>query len=44
MKIAIGSDHAALDLKSTIVEHLKESGIDVTDLARTQLTPVIILI
>lgn len=32
MKIAIGSDHAALDLKSTIVEHLKESGTDVTDL------------
>lgn len=32
MKIAIGSDHAALELKSIVLEHLKESGIEVADL------------
>lgn len=29
--IAIGSDHAALDLKKTIVEHLQKQGYEVKD-------------
>ena len=32
MRIAIASDHAALALKSALVEYLRESGHDVTDL------------
>lgn len=32
MRIAVGSDHAALELKSAVVQHIKESGIDVVDL------------
>jgi ribose 5-phosphate isomerase B len=31
MKIAIGSDHAAIDLRKVIIEHLKTKGIDVID-------------
>jgi ribose 5-phosphate isomerase B len=32
MRIAIASDHAALALKSALVEHLREGGHDVNDL------------
>ncbi len=31
MKIAIGCDHGALDLKNTVVEHLKKKGYEVED-------------
>ncbi len=31
MKIAIGSDHAAFDLKKIIMEHLKSQGVEVLD-------------
>ena len=32
MKIAIGSDHAAYDLRQTVKEHLESKGIEVVDL------------
>ena len=32
MKIAIGSDHAAFDLKQVIIQHLKDREIEVLDL------------
>lgn len=32
MKIALASDHAAVDLKAALVAYLKEGGHDVTDL------------
>lgn len=32
MKIALGSDHAGLDLKRSLAEHLKKLGHDVVDL------------
>jgi ribose 5-phosphate isomerase B len=32
MRIAIASDHAALELKSTLVRHLREAGHEVSDL------------
>lgn len=31
MKVSIGADHAAYNLKSIIIEHLKEKGIEVID-------------
>ena len=31
MKIAVGCDHGALDLKNAVVEHLKELGHEVVD-------------
>ena len=31
MKIAIGCDHGALDLKNTVMEHLQDQGHQVTD-------------
>jgi ribose 5-phosphate isomerase B len=31
MKIAIGSDHAAYDMKTIIIQHLKDRNIDVLD-------------
>lgn len=31
MKIAIGSDHAAFDMKEHIIQHLKDRGIEVID-------------
>ena len=31
MKISIGCDHGALDLKNKVVEHLKNAGHEVTD-------------
>jgi len=31
MKLAIGSDHAGYDLKSKIIEHLKEKNINIED-------------
>ena len=31
MKIAIGCDHGALDLKNVMVEHLKKKGYEVSD-------------
>ena len=31
MKIAIGCDHGALDLKNTVVAHLEKQGHQVTD-------------
>ena len=32
MKIAIGNDHAAPELKLVVIEHLKSKGIDVVDM------------
>mgnify|MGYP000913133024 CR=1 FL=1 len=32
MKIAIGSDHAGLQLKQAVIEHLKDREVEVTDL------------
>ena len=32
MKIAIGSDHAAYDLRQIVIKHLKSKGIEVIDL------------
>ncbi len=32
MKIAIGSDHAAFDMKKLVIQHLKDRGIEVLDL------------
>ncbi len=32
MRIAIASDHAALELKAALVAHLRDAGYDVTDL------------
>ena len=32
MKIAIGSDHTALDMKALIIEHLTDKGHELTDL------------
>ena len=32
MKIAIASDHAAVDLKAALVEHLRAAGFEVSDL------------
>jgi ribose 5-phosphate isomerase B len=32
MKIAIGNDHAAPELKLAVIEHLKEQGIDCLDM------------
>jgi ribose 5-phosphate isomerase B len=32
MKIAIGSDHAAYEMKEIIIQHLKDRGIEVLDL------------
>ncbi|KGA19560.1 hypothetical protein GM50_5270, partial [freshwater metagenome] len=31
MRVHIGSDHAGLELKNALVEHLKSSGHDVVD-------------
>lgn len=31
MKIAIGCDHGALDLKNAVIEHLEKKGIEVKD-------------
>ena len=31
MKIALGSDHAGLDLKNSIIEHLKSNGHEIID-------------
>ena len=32
MKIAIGNDHAAPELKITVIEHLKEKGVECVDM------------
>ncbi|MBG0786334.1 MAG: ribose 5-phosphate isomerase B [Anaerolineaceae bacterium] len=32
MKIAIGSDHAAFEMKKLVIQHLKDRGIEVLDL------------
>lgn len=32
MRVAIGNDHAALELKQVIAEHLRELGVEVLDL------------
>ncbi|MCZ6574239.1 MAG: ribose 5-phosphate isomerase B [Planctomycetota bacterium] len=32
MKIAIASDHAAVEMRTTLAQHLREAGHDVTDL------------
>ncbi len=31
MRVHVGSDHAGLDFKNTIIEHLRAQGLDVTD-------------
>lgn len=41
MKIAIGSDEAAYDLKEILLAHLKERGVDVTDFGTYNAQPVI---
>lgn len=35
MKIALASDHAAVDLKAALVQHLKDAGHEVSDLGPT---------
>ena len=35
MKIAIGCDHGALELKNTIVAHLQKKGYDAVDFSMT---------
>ena len=32
MKIAIGNDHAAVEMKTAVKAHLEERGIQVTDI------------
>ena len=32
MKVAVGNDHAAVEMKKQVVEYLKEKGYEVTDL------------
>ena len=39
MKIAIGNDHGGYELKSAIVKHLQEKGIEVTDVGTDSATP-----
>ncbi|MFC0403371.1 ribose 5-phosphate isomerase B [Paraburkholderia rhizosphaerae] len=41
MKIAIGSDEAAYELKEILLAHLKERGVDVTDFGTYNAQPVI---
>lgn len=36
MKIALGSDHAGVEYKKAIVEHLKNKGIETQDFGRRQ--------
>ncbi len=36
MKIAIGSDHAAFDLRQIIIQHLQSRGVDVLDVGTHQ--------
>ena len=38
MKLAIGNDHTAVDLKNTIAAHLKERGIEVINVGTDQTT------
>ena len=38
MKLAIGNDHTAVDLKNTIAAHLKERGIEVINVGTDQAT------
>jgi ribose 5-phosphate isomerase B len=38
--IAIGSDHMGVDLKNTLVEHLKEKGCEVKDMGVSDTSPV----
>jgi ribose 5-phosphate isomerase B len=40
MRVAIASDHAALDLKASLVAHLQSAGHDVTDLGPHDSAPV----
>jgi ribose 5-phosphate isomerase B len=40
MRIAIGSDHAGFDLKSTVAEYLKSAGHNVTDVGAYSTDPV----
>ena len=40
MRIVIGSDHAGFPLKSTIVEHIKSLGHEVTDVGSYDPDPV----
>ena len=42
MKIGIGNDHSALELKAEIVEFLKEKGHEVVDYGTIQQTAVTI--
>ena len=42
MKIAIGNDHSAVELKNIIVDFLKEKGIEVLNLVQTAARAVII--
>ena len=43
MKIAIGNDHAAVELKNDIIEYLKELGHEVTDYGVGEVKNVITL-
>ncbi len=38
MRIAVGSDHAAFDLKATVEQHLRENGYEVIDLGTNDAT------
>ena len=40
MKIAIGSDHMGVELKNTLVQHLKEKGCEVKDMGVSDTSPV----
>jgi ribose 5-phosphate isomerase B len=40
MRIAIASDHAALELKATLVQHLRDTGHEVSDLGPHDATSV----
>ena len=33
MKVAIGCDHGALDLKNAVIAHLEKKGIEITNVA-----------
>jgi ribose 5-phosphate isomerase B len=40
MRLVVGSDHAGFELKSVIVDHLRQAGHDVTDLGPHNSAPV----
>ena len=40
MRIAVGGDHLGLPLKETVLEHLREKGLEVVDLGVNSVDPV----